>query len=172
MNPPATETSGKKRDCSWLLLGVTSISFLVPLWILSYFTYYTEGEVGQIIFKMLIGVIALCAAVGFYRRVWGVWLVVVLGGILISWESYQLRNLAMLREDAEALVRYVERYKTQHEKYPADISGFEFTHKTMKSHIHRYSVGGEQGFYFECFLNSPSLTYRYTPAGGHRYYPD
>ncbi|MGI9244083.1 MAG: hypothetical protein ACR2RV_25020, partial [Verrucomicrobiales bacterium] len=173
MNSTATEDPpGTKHDCSWLLFIATSIAFLLPLWFLSYITIYTEGEVGQILFKGQIGLIAFGAAVGFYRRRWGIWVLVVCGGLLISLESYQVRRWALLHEEVGAFARYAERYRAEHGVYPADLTGYQSKHEGMRSHLHDYSVGDKKGYLLVYFLNDPGTSYRYSPKSGYAYYPD
>lgn len=171
MNLPI-QKPGSSQDNSWPLLLTIAAVMVGSLSLLQYNVIYTEGEVMQGLFTLLIGLVAACALIGFYRRKVAVWCVVLFGGSLLLWQAYQIRQWALIHEDVVAIVRFAEDLKTKTGHYPSDLEGYVFKNPQVKTHIYRLSLDEAQGFRISYFMNQPGITYWYSSKEGFNYYPD
>lgn len=161
----------RKPDMAWTTFALICFVVFCPLILLSYNVVYTEGEVMQALFTMLIGVVGLMAFVALYRRSLAATLILVLGGALLIWQSSQARKWAMIHEDITSLIGQAKKTKEQTGAYPASIESFAFAHPFVKQHIHGYT-GNADTFRVAYFMNDPGITYTYSSSDGFFYYPD
>lgn len=154
-----------------MLLTVGAV-IVGSLYFLRYNVVYTEGEVMQALFTLLVGVVAACILIGFHRRRTAIWCVTLLGGPLLLWQAYQIRKWAVIHEDIIAIVRLAEDSKSKTGHYPTGLEGYTFKNSQVESHI--YGVGSDEtnGFRITYFMNDPGTTYWYSSKTGFGYYPD
>lgn len=162
----------RNPDVSWFLLLITTAVIVGPLYLIGYGVIYTEGEVMQGLFYFLVCLTAGSALLGFYRRRIAIWCVVVVGGFLLLWQTYQIRRWGMMHEDVIAIVQYSEDVAKKTGNYPINLSGYTFKHEWVKSHIHGYGTDNENGFRFTYFLNDLGVGYWYSEKTGFGYHPD
>lgn len=162
----------KKNDISWSLFALTGIAILLPLHFLSYSVIYTEGEVMQGLFVGSTAVLAGAAVLlTIFSRKHAALLVVVIGGTLLIWQSYQIRRWAMIHEEVVGIIRHVERIKDTTGSFPNTIDGYSFKHAGLKRHISGHPTE-PSNFHLSYFMNDDGVTYCYDSKGGFGYYPD
>lgn len=142
------------------------------LWLLRFNVLYTEGEVMQGLFTLLVGLVAACVLLGFHRRRTAMWCVTLLGGSLLLWQAYQTRKWAVIHEDIVAIVRFAEDSKSKTGHYPASLEGYVFKSPGVKAHIYEVGADETNGFRITYFMNNPGITYWYSSKMGFGYYPD
>ena len=171
MNAP-TQKGGLAQDVSWLLLLSNSTVVLGALGLLRYNVIYTEGEVMQGLFTLVVGLVAACVLIGFHRRKLAMWCVTLLGGSLLLWQTYQIRKWALIHEDIVAIVQFAEdsRKKTGH--YPVSLEGYAFKNPLVRSHIYGFMSDETNGLRITYFMNDPGISYWYSSKTGFGYYPD
>lgn len=162
----------KARDVSWLMLLTITVVIAGSLHLLSYNVIYTEGEVMQGLFRLLVILTAGSLLLGFYRRRIAFWCITLLGGFLLLWQAYQTRKWAVLHEDIVGLVRFAEDAKTKSGRYPASAEGYAFKNEWVKSHIYGFEPEEAHGFRITYFMNDPGISYWYSSKTGFDYYPD
>ena len=138
--------------------------------LLAYNTIYTEGEVlqgGYWLLVMLNIPILVCAVA---KPRYGMWAGLGLAMLLLPWQTMQNRRLVQLHEDVVGVVRYVEGQKKSGGSYPKNLSGHQFEHNWVKGNVSYSTADGS--FRIGYYLNDPGIGYWYTPEGGFDYYPD
>ena len=94
MSTPTQQTKDK-TDVSWpLLLGLATV-IVGSLSLLCHNVIYTEGEVMQGLFGLLVCLTAGLVLAGFYRRKIAAWLIVMLGGSLLLWQCCQTSSIVL-----------------------------------------------------------------------------
>lgn len=171
INEP-TPQSRRTRDISWLLLLAISAVVVGSIGLLQYNVLYTEGEVMQGLFTLLVFLTLGSVLIGFYRRIVAVWVIVLLGGSVLLWQSYQTRKWVMIHEDIVSLVRFAEDSKTDTGRYPANLEGYTFKRQWVKSHIYSFGPNEADEFGITYFMNDPGTSYWYSSKTGFGYYPD
>jgi hypothetical protein len=171
MNAPNQE-GRPTQDVSWPMLLTIGAVVVGSLWLLRYNVLYTEGEVMQGLFTMLVGLVAACVLIGFHRRRTAMWCVMLFGGSLLLWQAYQTRKWAMIHEDIVAIVRFAEDSKSKTGHYPASLEGYIFKNPEVKSHIHGIGADETNGFRIIYFMNASGISYWYSSKTGFGYYPD
>ncbi len=167
---PATPTAAK-ADVSWWLFGTLLFAIFFALGMLEYITLYTEGEVMQGLFRVTValsGFVALVLAA--LRRVWGIWVLVTAGGLLLCWQASQVRKWAMLHENVEGIIRQARKRQQTNGGYPESIDAFTLMHPELQENIVYH--GGPHTFRLTYFMNDTGITYWYDPETGYGYYPD
>lgn len=160
------------QDVSWPMLLTTTAIFAASLHLLAYNVIYTEGEVIQTLFWLLVVATVVFALIGFYRRRVAMWGVVLMGGMLLLWQAYQLRTWAKLHEEVITIIRFAEESKEKTGNYPHDLANYNFEHGWVKSHICRIGTNNSGEFGITYFMNNPGTTYWYSSKTGFGYYPD
>lgn len=154
-----------------MLLGIATV-IVGSLCLLHHNVLYTEGEVMQGLFALLVGLVASCTLIGFYRRTIAVWCITLLGGCLLVWQAYQSRKWATIHEDIIAIVQFAEESKNKNGHYPTNLEDYTFKHTRVKSHIYKMAADETNGFKITYFMNDPGITYWYSSKAGFGYYPD
>lgn len=154
-----------------MLLTVGAV-ILGSLYFLSYNVLYTEGEVMQGLFTLLVGVVAACLLLGFRCRRTAMWCVTLLGGSLLLWQTYQTRKWAVIHEEIVEIVRFAEDSKSKTGHYPTGLEGYTFKNPRVKTHIDGVRSDETNGFRISYFMNDPGITYWYSSKTGFGYYPD
>lgn len=167
---PAQNTTVRK-DASWLAFVLATAAILTPAYLLGYNTLFTEGEVIQGLYYLVLAGAAVGALAALYRRNVGIIVVSLLGGLLLCWQAYQSRKWAMIHEDIAAIVTAaMKRHKTNG-TYPTRMDELQFQHPFVRDHIHGFS-SDSSGFSISYFINQPGITYSYSSTDGFWYYPD
>jgi hypothetical protein len=160
------------QDVSWAILLSFAVLIVGSLCLLRYNVLYTEGEVMQGLFTLLVGLVAGSVLVGFYRRSAAFWCITLLGGSLLLWQAYQARKWTVIHEDVVAIVRFAEDARRNTGQYPQSLDGYTFKNARVKSHIYGFGTDETNGFRLTYFMNDPGITYWYSSKTGFGYYPD
>jgi hypothetical protein len=154
-----------------MLLSIGAV-VVGSLSLLRYNVIYTEGEVMQGLFTLLVSLVAACVLIGLHRRRTAIWCVTLLGGVLLLWQAYQTRKWAVIHEDIVAIVRFAEDSKSKTGQYPASLDGYAFKSPQVRTHILGLRSDETTGFRIIYFMNDPGITYWYSSKTGFGYYPD
>jgi hypothetical protein len=154
-----------------MLLTVGAV-IVGSLCFLSHNVLYTEGEVMQAVFTLLVGAVAACILIGFYRRSTAMWFVVLLGGSLLLRQAYQTRKWAVIHEEIVRIARFAEDTKRTTGHHPTGLDGYTFQNPRVKRHIHGVNSDETNGFVIIYFMNHPGINYWYSSKTGFGYYPD
>lgn len=158
---------------SWTILILLEIVIFLPLYFLSYNVIYTEGEVMQGLFLILIFIFAgVSMLLALYSRRVAVFVMLGGGGMLLLWQSYQLRKWAMIQEEAVGIVRYAEKVAAATGGYPDSLKDHKFRHPDLRHHFERGYTTDHVNFRLAYFINEPGIGYWYESNGGFNYYPD
>ena len=171
MNVP-NEPAQERPDVSWALLLGVALIVVGGLYQLRHNVFYTEGEVMEGLFGLLVWLVAGSTLLGFYRRKAAVWFILLVGGPLLLWQTAQARRWALLHEDIVALVRFAEDLKSNTGRYPESLEGYTFKTDWVKGHIRGFSSDERGEFRIGYFLNDPGISYWYSSRTGFGYYPD
>lgn len=87
---------------------------------------YTEGEVMQPVFGLLVVILGLMPGVGFFNRTWAAWLILTCGGAMILWQANQTRRWGILHEEIFGIVAYAENVMRSTGSYPPDLGAIDF----------------------------------------------
>lgn len=166
------QKAGRANDVSWLMLLSIGAVIIGSLCLLRSNVLYTDGEVMQGVFTLLVSLVAACVLVGIYRRKTAVWCVTLLGGSLLLWQSCQIQKWAVIHEEVLAIVKFAEDTKRNTGKYPMDLSGYVFRNPQVKRHIYAGGTNATNGFLLTYFMNNAGITYWYSSETGFGYYPD
>lgn len=154
-----------------MLIGVTGV-FVASLWLLRHNVIYTEGEVMQGLFTLLVMVVGACILIGFRNRGAALWCVTLVGGSLLLWQAYQSRKWAIVHEEILGIVRFVEEINSKTGRYPGSLDGYTFKNPGIKRHVYKVQFDETNGFRLTYFLNDPGISYWYSSKSGFGYYPD
>lgn len=173
MAPSPSETSRRPPDSPWWLFVLVAVAVFTPLWRITYCTLYTEGEVMQGLFTVLLWATGVLACgLAFIRRTPAIAMVALLGGLLLFWQAGEARKWTMIHEDVTAFVRYARETRAGGGAYPASVNSFTFAHPGTRAHIQGYEVGTNGGYRLTYFMDDPGITYWYDSETGFGYYPD
>jgi hypothetical protein len=170
-----SEQAGKKatpRLISWPMLLVMTAVFVAALALLLHNVLFTEGEVMQGLFVILIGKLVVCPFIGFFNRNAAFWCVVGIGGSLLLWQSYQNRKWAIIHEEIISIVRYAEEIKEKTGDYPPNLDGYSFKVASVKPHVRSFCINETNELYISYFMNNTGISYWYSSKTGFGYYPD
>lgn len=169
MNKEPQASSAPRAVISWpLLLALTGV-ILGTACLMARNTIYTEGEVMEVLYPLMIGVVAAMLLVGFLNRDLAAWMVIGCGGALILWQANQTRRWAMLHEDVLAIVDYANREKQASGSFPETLDGFSFRHPHFRRHIY---YGFHEGkLYVQYYLNRSGPSYWYREDAGFLFNP-
>ena len=171
MNAP-NQADKPPQDVSWSMLLTIGAVVTGSLWLLRDNVLYTEGEVMQGLFTLLVGLVAASVLLGFRHRRTATWCVILLGGSLLLWQTYQTRKWAVIHEDIVGIVRFAEDTKIKTGHYPVNLEGYVFKNQKVKEHIYGLLSDETNGFRITYFMNHTGITYWYSSKTGFGYYPD
>jgi len=138
--------------------------------LLAYNTIYTEGEVMQGLYWILVWANLPLLLLAIWKPRGGLWSAFALGALLIPWQAYQSRKWAQIHEEVISLIRYVTDQKRVLGEYPPTIEGYEFSRPWVSGHV---SYGtSDESYRFTYFMNNPGTSYWYDSDSGFDYYPD
>jgi hypothetical protein len=166
------QNKGSVQSISWpTLIGVAG-GFVISLWLLRYNVLYTEGEVMQGLFTLLVMAVGACVLIGFQHRGLALWCVTLLGGSLLLWQAYQSRKWVIIHEDVLRIVSFAEEINSKTGHYPTNLNAYVFRNPGVKRHIYAVQSDKTNGFRITYFMNDPGITYWYSSKNGFGYYPD
>ena len=138
--------------------------------LLAHNTLYTEGEVMQVRYWLLVGAnipILICA---LWKPRIGLWAAVALGALLLPWQAAENRKWAVIHEEILAIVNYIDSQKEAEGGYPPTLDDYEYQRPWIRE---RVSYGVSDGAYrLSYYMDDPGISYWYDPEGGFGYYPD
>lgn len=138
--------------------------------LLAYNTLYTEGEVMQGLYRMLVWANLPFVLLALWKPRIGVWTAFGLGVLLLPWQAFENRKWAQIHEEVFAIIRHVETQRKTSGGYPASLDGYGFQRSWLGGHVsYRTSEGSYRISYF---MDDPGTSYWYDPDGGFGYYPD
>lgn len=168
---PSNPALELRNDLSWPLFLAISAALLLPLWLVGYCVVYTEGEVMHGLFRAMTFLAGLLVLLGFCRRKLAAsWLAGVCG-VLLIWQTWQIRKWAMLHEEVFGLVRHLDESKPKNGAYPESINGYAFKRAWVKDQVINYRMEGTK-YRFTYFMHDPGTSYWYDSGSGFGYYPD
>ena len=133
-------------------------------------TLYTEGEVMQGLYRVLVYANIPIMAVALWRPRVGVWCALGLGALLLPWQASENRKWALIHEEVIAIIDHVEAAKESDGVYPATLDDYEYRRSWIRGHLHYGASGGS--YRLDYFMDDPGTGYWYEPKGGFDYYPD
>lgn len=138
--------------------------------LLAHNTLYTEGEVMQALYWLLVCVNLPIIAVAFWKPRIGIWCAFLLGALLLPWQASENRKWAIIHEEVFAIINHVKTAKESEGIYPSNLDGYEYRQTWIRNHL---SYGTSEGSYsLHYFMDDSSISYWYTPENGFGYYPD
>lgn len=155
-------------------LRITAFALLVVLGVsqafLAHNVLYTEGEIIQTLYWLLVGVNLPLLAIAFWKPKWALWGGLILGALLLPWQTAENRKWAQIHEEVVEVIRFVEEEAITTGNYPENLEGHDFQHDWVDQHI-TYSREGTI-YRLSYFMDHDSISYWYDPVGGFDYYPD
>jgi hypothetical protein len=131
---------------------------------------YTGGEIVQMLYWILVGVNLPLMAIALWKPKWGLWGGLLLGALLLPWQTAENRKLAQIHEEVVEVIRFVEGKAAADGTYPETLAGHDFQRDWVDEHIN-YRREGDI-YRLSYFTDHPSISYWYDPADGFGYYPD
>ncbi len=138
--------------------------------LLAYNTLYTEGEVMQGLYHLLVWANLPILITAIWKPRIGSWCAVTLGAALLPWQAAQNRKWAQIHEEIISIIRHVDSRKDSEGAYPPTLDDYNFGKPWVREHV---SYGVADGTYrISYFMNDPGTSYWYNKDGGFGYYPD
>lgn len=137
---------------------------------LAYNTLYTEGEVMQGLYWVLVWTNIPIVLLALWKPRIGIWAAFGLGALLLPWQAFENRKWAQIHEEVVSIVRYVDTQKKTAGGYPKTIDGYKFQRPWIRE---RVSYGTSNGAYrISYFMDDPGISYWFDSDSGFGYYPD
>jgi hypothetical protein len=138
--------------------------------LLAYNTLYTEGEVMQGLYWMLVWANLPILFLALWKPRAGTWSAFALGLLLLPWQASENRKWAQIHEEVVSMIRYVDNQKKTSGEFPKTLEGYDFQKPWIKEHV---SYGTSEGSYrFSYFMDNPGTSYWFDSHSGFGYYPD
>ncbi len=138
--------------------------------LLAHNTLYTEGEVIQGLYWMLVWANLPILFFALWKPGIGIWAAFFLGALLLPWQASENRKWAQIHEEVISMIRYVDDQKKTSGEFPKTLVGYEFQKPWIKRHV---SYGTSEGSYrFSYFMDDPGTIYWFDSNSGFGYYPD
>ncbi|NJN20528.1 MAG: hypothetical protein HC812_04140 [Leptolyngbya sp. RL_3_1] len=131
---------------------------------------YTEGEIVQMLYWILVGVNLPLMAIALWKPKWSLWGGLLLGALLLPWQTSENRKWAQIHAEVVAVIQFVEGEATATGSYPETLDGHDFQRDWASQHI-TYRREGDI-YRLSYFMDHHSISYWYDPAAGFDYYPD
>ena len=154
------------RIATFVLLAVFSASQVF----LAHNVLYTEGEIMQGLYWLLVAVNVPLFAIAFWKPKWSLWGGLVLGALLLPLQAAENRKWAQIHEEVTSIIRFLEAEQENSGDYPDTLSGYAFQRDWVADHV-TYEVS-EDVYQRSYFMDHPSIGYWYYPEDGFGYYPD
>lgn len=138
--------------------------------LLAYNTLYTEGEVMQGLYWVLVWTNIPIVLLALWKPRIGIWAAFGLGALLLPWQAFENRKWAQIHEEVISIVRYVDTQKKTAGEYPKTIDGYKFQRPWIGE---RVSYGTSTGACrISYFMDDPGISYWFDSDSGFGYYPD
>jgi hypothetical protein len=138
--------------------------------LLAHNTLYTEGEVMQGLYWMLVWANLPILFLALWKPRIGIWSAFALGLLLLPWQASENRKWAQIHEEVISMIRYVDDQKKTSGEFPKTLEGYEFQKPWVEGHV---SYGTSEGSYrFSYFMDNPGTSYWFDSNSGFGYYPD
>ena len=137
---------------------------------LAHNSLYTEGEVMQGLYWLLVYANIPILAVALWKPRIGAWFAFGLGALLLPWQASENRKWALIHEEVLAIIDHVEAAKKKDGVYPSTLGDYEYRQPWIREQV---SYGVSDGTYrLSYFMDDKGISYWYDPQGGFGYYPD
>ena len=158
----------------WKTLGV-AISLIASAGAVV-FSYYTDGEVGQIFNGFLFCIFIIPFAAGYVagpgkraqRSFLGCTLILFL--LLVPRQILYGYRWLQLRQEVMLIVDYATTYRTQFGELPTDLSGYTWDDASLQERIGYQASDGR--FNVAHYIIQPGISHWYASDTGWGYYPD
>ena len=138
--------------------------------LLAHNVLYTEGEIIQGLYWILVWFNLPLLAIALWEPRWGLWGGLTLAALLLPWQTSANRKVAQIHEEVIHIIRFVESKQETNGDYPVTLADYEYRRDWVARHI---AYEAEDGAYqLAYFANDDSISYWYTPESGFDYYPD
>ena len=138
--------------------------------LLAHNVLYTEGEIMQGLYWILVWFNLPLLAIALWKPRWGLWGGLTLAALLLPWQTSANRKVAQIHEEVIHIIRFVESKQETSGDYPVTLADYEYRRDWVERHI---AYEPEDGAYqLTYFANDDSISYWYTPELGFDYYPD
>lgn len=131
---------------------------------------YTEGEIMQGLYWLLLFLNLPIFAIAMWKPRWGLWGAIALAALLLPWQTAQNRKWAQIHEEVIEIIRFVEENEEASGVYPKALTGYDFRRDWVESHL-TYESNGDS-YIISYFMDHPSISYWYQSDDGFGYYPD
>lgn len=169
----ATLIANRKGGISWAMFATLALAILLPLYFLGYTVIYTGSEVTRDFFVILTFALTGSAALlSFYSRRSAAFLLIGAGGLLLIWQTREVRKWAMIHEDVAGIIQHVEKIRETTGSYPASLQGYTFRNFDLKRHFDSGYRTENQEFRLSYFMSNPGTAYWYDSKSGFHYYAD
>ncbi len=166
---PATKNEMNKKELRVfavmlvLLLGSTEA-------FLAHNTLYTEGEVMQGLYWLLVSLNIPILVAALWKPRAGTWCAFSLGALLLPWQASENRKWALIHEEVFAIINHAETKKKSSGDYPSSLESYDYLRPWTQNHI---SYGTSDGTYsITYFMDDSGISYWYDSQDGFGYYPD
>ncbi len=146
-----------------LILGISE-------YFLAYNTYYTEGEVMQGLYYLLVALNIPIVFIAIWKPRVGLWAVLILAALLLPWQAAENRKCAQIHEEVIGLIRHLEDHKKAEGSYPTSIDGYKNKREWTSDHLSYSAKDGE--YRISYFMDNAGTGYWYESDTGFDYYPD
>lgn len=138
--------------------------------LLAHNVLYTEGEIIQGLYWILVWFNLPLLAIALWKPRWGLWGGLTLAALLLPWQTSANRKVAQIHEEVIHIIRFVESKQETNGDYPVTLADYEYRRDWVARHV---AYEAEDGAYqLAYFANDDSISYWYTPESGFDYYPD
>ncbi|MEM8546052.1 MAG: hypothetical protein AAGF66_18905 [Cyanobacteria bacterium P01_H01_bin.119] len=131
-------TPTKMRLFTFILLAIIGANEAF----LAHSVRYTEGEIVQLLYWMMVILNVPLMAIALWKPRWGLWGGVLLGALLLPWQTADNRKLAQVHAEVLNIIRFVEAEQVRSGAYPATLAGYEFQRDWTAHHIEYGRQGG------------------------------
>ena len=136
-----------------LFVAITLVATLLTMVALSRSFYETKGDVDGVNDSMWLAMFHLPAMIGLcFRRTRMPSLLAIVTICLIFGirQASFARQLKLLRQEVTQIAAYVEQYKTDHGRFPVDLSGFNYHRPEFRQQI-EFSLDPDGTSYYMWF---------------------
>jgi hypothetical protein len=138
--------------------------------LLAYNTIYTEGEVMQGLYRLLVWANLPIALLALWNPKNGIWAAFGLGLLLLPWQASENRKWAQIHEEVISIIRYVDNRKKTAGDYPKTLEGYKFQRSWIEGHVSYGTL--DKTYRLSYFMDDPGISYWFNSDSGFGYYPD
>lgn len=159
------------KNCEFRIFALLLVALLAGTEaLLGYNTIYTEGELMQGLYWLLVWANLPIALLVLWKARIGIWAAFGLGLVLLPWQASENRKWAQIHEEVISIIRYVDTRKKTAGDYPKTLEGYKFQRSWIED---RVSYGTSDGTYsLSYYMDDTSISYWFHSESGFGYYPD